>query len=286
MSDFHAEGYFVITPEWVLDADISDKAVRLYGVLRSYADHRTGVAFPSRPTLAARLHVADPKAVDRAMAELERIGAVEVRRASNAPGEARISNRYLLRHTPGGGYATTPETPQQETGSSDPGGVNATGGKKATPPGAPGPLPPVALAPLPQGRQDPYPRGASAPLTRSRELDPKNQTPPTPRERGAEELFAAFWKLYPKKVKRQDAQRAWVKAVRRTDAHKILDVLARYPFDLSRPKYVPYPASWLNAGCWEDDLDAVAAAHQEPRRGRWGGDLGGRDGYDAGDGTF
>jgi hypothetical protein len=283
VSDFRAEGYFVITPEWVLDADISDKAVRLYGVLRSYADHRTGIAFPSRRTLAARLHVADPKAVDRAMAELEAIRAVVVERASNEPGEARTSNRYLLRHTPGGADATPPASIPDQTTRPDPRGKNATGGKYATPPGA--------QMPLAQGREDPWARGASAPLTRPTELDPRNQTPPTPR-RGAveaEELFDAFWEVYPKKIKKQDARRAWAKAVKRTDAHKIIDVVERYPFDRNRPKYIPYPASWLNAGCWEDDLEAVAAAHQEPRsasgRNHW--EPRERGTYtDVGDGTF
>ena len=33
-----ADNFFAIIPEWVLYADISPQAVRLYGVLRRYAD--------------------------------------------------------------------------------------------------------------------------------------------------------------------------------------------------------------------------------------------------------
>lgn len=282
MSDFRAEGYFVITPEWVLDADISDKAVRLYGVLRSYADHRTGVAFPSRRTLAARLHVADPKAVDRAMTELEEIGAVTVERSPlAAPGQPRISNRYLLRHTPSGKYATPLSAVEEETASSGGRGKNATRGKNAIGVGA--------EMPLPWGHEDPQGRGTGAPLTTLREQDPENQTPLTPRRGEAEELFDVFWKAYPKKTGKADARRAWVKALRSTDAYKIIDVVERYPFDRTRLKYVKDPATWLNKGCWEDDLEAVAAAHREPRSasGRTHWEPRERGTYtDAGDGTF
>jgi hypothetical protein len=37
-----------------------------------------------------------------------------------------------------------------------------------------------------------------------------------------------------------------------------------YPFDLTRMKYVKQPATWLHKGCWEDDLEAVAADHRKP----------------------
>jgi hypothetical protein len=42
-------------PEWVLDAGISDKAIRLYCVLARYADNETHRAFPStrKPWLSA-----------------------------------------------------------------------------------------------------------------------------------------------------------------------------------------------------------------------------------------
>ncbi len=258
--ELYAEGYFVIIPEWVLDADISDKAVRLYGVLRSYADHRTGVAFPSRRTLAGRLRIADVKGVDRALAELEDIGAVEVQRATNAPGQTRTSNRYCLRHTNSGISATPPLPLDEQTGSSYPRGANAIGGTDATPPMAP--------APQGQGRQDHRAYGASAPLTRPRELEGESASHspaqsqlrlvdhPTP-----EEQFAAFWAAYPKKVGKDAARRAWAKAIRRADVDKIVEVVSRYPFRPDR-QFVKDPATWLNAGCWEDDLEAVAAANR------------------------
>jgi hypothetical protein len=76
----------------------------------------------------------------------------------------------------------------------------------------------------------------------------------------AAELFDAFWAAYPKKVGKDAARRAWTKAARRADPGKIIDVVSRYPFRSER-QFVKDPATWLNAGCWEDDLEAVAAAN-------------------------
>lgn len=79
MADIFADGpKFAMMPEWVLDSDISAQAVRLFGVLHRYADEATKLAHPGRRILAARLKVKDLKVVDRAVADLVRIGAVEV----------------------------------------------------------------------------------------------------------------------------------------------------------------------------------------------------------------
>ena len=71
------------------------------------------------------------------------------------------------------------------------------------------------------------------------------------------DLFDLFWSLYPRKVAKGAARRAWTAAVRRTTADRIVAVLRVYPFDLSRPKYIPHPATWLNGERYDDDLGAV-----------------------------
>lgn len=70
--------------------------------------------------------------------------------------------------------------------------------------------------------------------------------------------FDAFWLAYPRKVSKDAARRAWGKATRRTPAAVILAAVASYPFDLSRPQFIPHPATWLNGGRWDDDPAAVA----------------------------
>ncbi len=81
-------------PEWVLDADIGDCAVRLYAVLLRYGD-TTGARMPARATLAARLHKKSVDTVDRASAELVKLGAVQVER--RWAGRQRLTNRYRIR---------------------------------------------------------------------------------------------------------------------------------------------------------------------------------------------
>jgi hypothetical protein len=65
-----------VTPEWVLDAAVSDRAVRLFAVLNRYAGTNE-TAWPSRKTLAERLGCS-VDSVDRALAELVAIDAVSI----------------------------------------------------------------------------------------------------------------------------------------------------------------------------------------------------------------
>jgi len=90
----HADIRFSIVPETVLDADISDRAVRVYAILARYADSETGKCFPSRETLArrARCHW---RSVDRAIQELIKIGALE--KHHRRDGEAYQSNLYVVK---------------------------------------------------------------------------------------------------------------------------------------------------------------------------------------------
>lgn len=88
---------FSIVPEWLLTAEVSANAVRLYGLLVRYAD-KEGHAHPSRRTLGKRIHVS-PDTIDRALKELVAIGAVEVEHRRDESGDL-TSNAYILR--PGG----------------------------------------------------------------------------------------------------------------------------------------------------------------------------------------
>jgi hypothetical protein len=97
MSHITADIKFAIVPEWVLDADISDRALRLYAILARYADNDTLQAFPSRETLAKRAKC-NAKAVTKAVNELVDIGAVTKQHRKN--GDAYQSNVYTLRRIP------------------------------------------------------------------------------------------------------------------------------------------------------------------------------------------
>lgn len=89
---------FATTPEWILDAEISDRAVRLFGVLNRYVGAHNS-AWPSRKTLAARLRCSSAS-VDRAIAELVRIGALVVERRYRTDGSLTSSLYWLWPKTP------------------------------------------------------------------------------------------------------------------------------------------------------------------------------------------
>jgi len=95
------DDFFAPVPEWVLDAAVSDCAVRLFAVLLRYGQS-SGARMPSRATLARRLRKGSTDTVDRAMRELVALGAVVVERR-RAQG-VNQTNRYHLRtHHPDGG---------------------------------------------------------------------------------------------------------------------------------------------------------------------------------------
>src|SRR3954462_5184541 len=91
------EQHFAIVPEWVLDADISDAALRLYAVLLRYGQS-SGHRMPGRRLLASRLHKRSRDSVDRALKELVAIGAVVVQHRRQGP--VNLTNRYVVRSTP------------------------------------------------------------------------------------------------------------------------------------------------------------------------------------------
>lgn len=75
-----------------------------------------------------------------------------------------------------------------------------------------------------------------------------------------------FYQAYPRKAKPRDAERAWAKIKPQTPEHAgvIMAGLeaAKKAWTQSgtEAQFIPYPATWLNAGSWEDDHAATAAA--------------------------
>lgn len=86
---------FAMVPEDLLDAELTDRAVRLYALLDRYAGTVEG-AWPSRPTLAARLRCS-VDSVDRAIAELLAAGWLVL---LEARGHLGRTNRYGLADRP------------------------------------------------------------------------------------------------------------------------------------------------------------------------------------------
>jgi hypothetical protein len=83
---------FAQIPEWILDAEISDRAVRLFCVLHRHANSE-GRAFPGRTAISERLKCSTGS-VDRALNELRGIAAIVSRQKKVGP--AIVGNDYWL----------------------------------------------------------------------------------------------------------------------------------------------------------------------------------------------
>lgn len=213
-----ADGYFAIIPEWVLDADISSHAVRLYGVLRRYAD-QNGQCFPSRRTLANRCKVSE-STLDRVMKELIHCGAVSVDHRTSGEGDF-ASNLYML-HT-ARGVASSVKPP----------GVIGEGTGGVT--------------------SDELTRAI---VNESHEPEHMVTVPVT--EKTAPVDFERFWGQYPRKVGKEKALKVWGRLSRgdRNDALWALPRhVALWEQKQVAREFIPHPTSWLNGRRWQDDID-------------------------------
>ena len=73
-----------------------------------------------------------------------------------------------------------------------------------------------------------------------------------------DELFDEFWKEYPKKVKKPDAVKAWNKIPSQVDPHTVIEGVLRWKksdqWARDGGRFIPNPATWLNARQWEDEV--------------------------------
>jgi hypothetical protein len=70
--------------------------------------------------------------------------------------------------------------------------------------------------------------------------------------------FGAFWQLYPRRVAKLDAQRAWA----RLTSQQRSECLARLPLHVdywhgteTLRQFIPHPATFLNGRRWEDEIE-------------------------------
>lgn len=87
---------------------------------------------------------------------------------------------------------------------------------------------------------------------------------------GFDHGFSEFWDAYPRKVGKDAAKKAYFK--RHPDAELHARMLAAIAAQVRNPawleeagRFIPHPATWLNAGRWEDEPVAVHRA-MEPSR--------------------
>jgi hypothetical protein len=68
------------------------------------------------------------------------------------------------------------------------------------------------------------------------------------------EIFEKFWEVFPKKVDKGAARRAWRSALKKADPELIIEKAKAYADDPNLPekRFIKYPGSWLNAEAWNN----------------------------------
>lgn len=97
----------------------------------------------------------------------------------------------------------------------------------------------------------------------------QNPTEPNPKDSpssadadGVSDTFDEWWTAYPKKVGKKAARRAYLRALKDTGADVLLTAMTAraelWRRDGTARQFIPDPATWLNQGRWDDELDQPA----------------------------
>lgn len=82
-----------------------------------------------------------------------------------------------------------------------------------------------------------------------------------------DEKFLEFYNLYPRKVEKQKAHTAYLKAIKKVSHEEIMQGVQNYIDEINYKKtesqYIKHPSTWLNAGCWEDNYENETNKQEE-----------------------
>jgi hypothetical protein len=84
--------------------------------------------------------------------------------------------------------------------------------------------------------------------------NPRNQTPTVIAWMNS---FEQFWKVFPRRVAKGAAKKAYKNALRRASSDEILAGARRYAATNPDPEFTAFPATWLNADRWLDEHKVV-----------------------------
>ena len=184
-------------------------------VLLSIADHQGEIgAWPSIETLAKMVN-SSPRSVQRDIQELINLGELQVDFRSAPTSGPYKANRYWVKVS-----GVTTEVPEVTNSASEVTDLDSEVTESASE------------------------VTAGGVLTLNRTLTKPIQE--------SSEKFDEFWDLYPKKIAKGDALKAWNKAIKKKTPDDLLKLTKAYAEgQLPEIKYIPYPASWLNKELYE-----------------------------------
>lgn len=104
-------------------------------------------------------------------------------------------------------------------------------------------------------------------------IEPTPYSPPAsaPTGNGYPDAFEDWWATYPVRKDKQAAFKAWEKVAAKIGETNLMQALVdRLPQINAAAPYIKYPATWLNKGGWQDDIEAptVKMSQQDERRAK------------------
>lgn len=249
-------------------------------ILSDYADE-WGTCFPGIDRITEESELSKSTVLRRLKA-LAQVGLITIERRASQRGH-RTSNRYILEI----GLTVTPEmwleaveaVRKRESHPSERPeevqGVNVTLGSE--PPPKCQPERGAKVSPGDTGTTSrttsstPYPLGTPADEHQQGAqgvLGVVGGSAPSAPVSGPQIAFQRFWEAYPRKTSKLAAERAFAKAVKTTSPERIIAAVpaavAAWRQEQRPADKIPYPATWLNAGSWEDEHPAVVAQAASP----------------------
>lgn len=113
-----------------------------------------------------------------------------------------------------------------------------------------------------EGVIHPDEQGESPPTKDNSKIQDQKTTPKENLSRSLRERFEIFWEAYPRKKSKTTAEKAFAK--RNPDEQLFNDLMAGLKRAMTseqwaNPKFIPYAATWLNAGGWMDEIQTAYA---------------------------
>lgn len=222
-----------IMNEVIEAAPVEQGALLVLIMLADSADERSRECWPSVSNIAKRSRLSE-RQVQYCLKDLADRGMIEI--VPNA-GRSGTNLYRVTQPATWGGAITAGVKPIA------PGGVQST---------SPGGVKPIAPEPSLEPSIEPSTceRGQLTLLSED----------PTPAK---VDRFDEFWSVYPRKTAKEAARKAWPRVSRKADPDKIIAAARRYAEKRAGEdeRYTAHPATWLNAGSYDDaDLQPVRAA--------------------------
>jgi hypothetical protein len=218
----------VMSEVWLTKLPLTEKMVLL--VIADHASDDGTEAWPSQATIAKKASVSI-RTVQRAVNTLVEKGFVYMQKGAGGSAtcrEDRRPHKYTINLSVLRGDATTTRKSRGDADDLDGATITPSTGRLSRPMNLP---------------SEPSLETPVVRTIRTEEGIIKANTP-----------FDLFWKVYPLKVGKGAAKKAWDKAIQEIDYSAIIAGALNYAQDPNRhPSYTAHASTWLNAGRWADD---------------------------------